>query len=158
MDEPKVIVPQRAWDTLKPKHLRFFVQYLKLGNATEAYMKVYRTKNRYISGCSASHIMAKHKEIKKLLYEANGLDEKAMIKVIKDALTANKFAVKRTGGIADLGPDHFIRLKAVEIRNKAIGEEDGSSGNRGNTLNVMIVKDKDKNIFTMGEEMEVIDG
>lgn len=164
-DNNEVIVPQKGLENLKPRHLKFLVQYLKTGNTTDSYMKVYRIKNRATAGSNGSHLLAKYKHIKKLLYEANGLDEKNMIKVIKDALTANK-GMKATkyykdGSIKEevdsTGPDHFIRLKAVEIRNKSLGEDVSENQRTGNTLNIIIQKDKARGIFSMAEEGEVIE-
>lgn len=149
-----VIVPKtRRLESLRPKQLRFFVAYLKCGSQTEAYMKVYRMRNRVQACSSASHLIGKFKDIKKLLYEVNGLGEKDMIAAIKGALGANKTTLTKTGMVVNLGPDHYARLKAVELRNKSLGEGFADSGTgKGNTLNVLIVKDKDKGVFQVGEE------
>lgn len=155
-DNKEVIVPQKALDTLPPRHLKFLVEYLKLGNGTQAYMKVYRVKNRTVAASGAWKILNKYKDIKKHLYEVNGLDEKAMIDTIKDALSAEKMIVDKLG-FEHNSPDHFIRLKAVEIRNKALGEDVSTTQRGGNTLNVIIQKDKAKGLFSMAEEGEIIE-
>ena len=153
-DLPVIIPENTALDKLSPKHLRFLVQYLKIGNATEAYLKVFRTKNRVSAGSNSWKLVNKYKDIKKILYEANGLAEKDMIAAIKGALSANKVVVDKQGN-EHISADHAIRLKAVEIRNKALGEDGESTQKIGNQMNIVIVKDKVRGMFSMGEEADV---
>lgn len=153
----------KSIESLRPKQLKFLVLYLKSGEVAKSYQKIYKS-SKATAIVNGSKLLKKYKEVRSLLYEANGLGEKAMMKAIKEALSSEK-GMKATKYYKDgtikeevdsRQPDHFIRLKAVEIRNKTLGVDTPDQGKQGNTLNVFIVKDKAKNIFQVAEEGEVV--
>ena len=134
---------------LNPKQLRFFLNYIKTGEVINSYIKIYRIKNRYSAAVLGHRLLKKFKNIKQLLFEANGLGEKDIVTALKDAIVADKIVINKWGLPQSIGPDHLIRLKAVEIRNKSLETEQSPINN--NNLNVVIVNDKEKNIFSMGD-------
>ena len=162
----EIIVPENKpqLESLRPKKLKFLINYLKTGDVAKSYQKVYKC-SKESAIVQGSKLLSKYKEVRKLLYEANGLGEKAMITAIREALGAEKgyTATKyyKDGSIKEevdtRQPDHFVRLKAVEIRNKTLGVDTPEPARQGNTLNVFIVKDKNKGVFQVAEEGEVVE-
>jgi hypothetical protein len=131
-------------DQLRPKQLRFLKRYLELGNATTAYIEVYKLKHTTHATMMAWKLLQRLKDIKRLLYESQGLGDETIIKVLKDA-TKSEVATK-FGVMADTAN----RLKAVEMIKKDLDPQGTNTG--GSQLNVFVVNDPGKGKF------EIIEG
>lgn len=108
---------------LNTKELIFINEYIRTGNATQAYIKAFNVpKSKYHSATVlASKLKQKIHNLDKLYYENAGLNARLISTVIKQAMAAKKQVVYK--GIHDY-PDHSTRLKAVEVFDKLINKED----------------------------------
>ncbi len=116
---------------LTMKQREFLKLYFKTGNGVQSAMKVYDTTD-YDSACSiASENLSKLKIPIQHLMEARGLSVGDLIDSLIDARKATK-KTPIISGRDNKGapvyeyvdePDHFIRLKAVEIAGKWLGVE-----------------------------------
>ncbi len=124
----------------------FLQSYLESGNATKAYMEAYKVseKHRATASVLASRLVRKVKDSFILLLEKNGLDDKAVIDVLKGALRANRQQVYHSK-VYEF-PDYYARMKAIELLAKLTGrtsKEDISM----NQMNIQIISDKEKGVF-----------
>lgn len=108
---------------LNTKELIFINEYIRTGNATQAYIKAFNVpKSKYHSATVlASRLKQKIHNLDKLYYENAGLNARLISTVIKQAMAAKKQVVYK--GIYDY-PDHNTRLKAVEVYDKLVNKED----------------------------------
>ena len=121
--------PEKLKLTLKQRE--FLKLYFKTGNGVQSAMKVYDTDD-YDSACSiASQNLSKLKVPIQHLMEAKGLSLGDLIDTVLDARKAMKKTPIITGRDAKGAPmyeyvdepDHFIRLKSVEIAGRWLGIE-----------------------------------
>lgn len=135
---------------LNPRQRLFLQSYLKIGNATEAYMEAYNVpeKHRATASVMASKLLRKAKESFVLLLEHNGLDDKAIMDVLKGAFGANRQQVYHSR-VYEF-PDHYARMKAVELLAKLTSR--GAKGDiTMNQMNIQIISDREKGIFRIEE-------
>lgn len=133
---------------LRPKQARFFRYYLETMNTTHSYMRAYRTKNAVIAGVNGARLLRQYKEIKRAIYEQAGLGEKEITGVLKEAFGANKQQIYKSR-VYEF-PDHFARMKAVELAHKLSGEgesDDKPENSAGGKMQVVIINDPAKGIF-----------
>lgn len=137
---------------LNPRQ-RFFLQsYLVSGNATKAYMHAYKVPEKHRASASvlASRQLRKVKDAFILLLENNGLDDKAIVNVLKGAFEANRQQVYHSR-VYEF-PDHYARMKAIELLIKLTGKglkEDITM----NQMNVQIISDPKKGIFRIEDKI-----
>lgn len=135
---------------LNPKQLRFFLQYVKSGGKIgESYAKVYRIKDKNKAQLQGSQLYRRYPQIKRVLYEAMGLGDGILAKTMAEALSAEKQTIYKNK-VYEF-PDHYARLKAVEMANKLAGGEEVAI-KPGHQTNVLIVNDKEKGVFRVEEE------
>lgn len=152
MADDLVATPQGSpLDTITPRNRKFVKEYLLCGNATKAWMKSHRTKNEATAACNASKFLKANPELKRWLYEKQGLSDGDIIETIKEARKAEKPYFDRQG-TPHVYPDHWTRLKAVEIAHKFKGDDIPAVVGGG--MNVVIVADRDKGVFKVVEGEE----
>lgn len=135
---------------LNPRQLRFFLAYIKSGGKIgESYAKVYRIKDKLKSQYLGSILYRRYPQIKKVLYESIGLGDGVLAQTMKEALTAEKQTIYKNK-VYEF-PDHYARLKAVEMANKLGGVTEESS-KPGNQTNILITSDEKKGVFRVEEE------
>lgn len=113
---------KRGDEYLNTKELIFINEYIRTGNATQAYIKAFDVpKSKYHSATVlASRLKQKIHNLDKLYYENAGLNARLISNVIKQAMKAEKQVIYN--GIHDY-PDHTIRLKAVEVFDRLVNKE-----------------------------------
>lgn len=136
---------------LQPKVLRFFMEWLKNGGKTaEAYMVVNRIKDRQRAMLNGQNIIFRHPEIKRALYEMWGFSETDIIKTLNEATKATRQTIYKNKVYES--PDHYARMKAVELAQK-FKEATTTEKNEGGTkVNILVVNDPAKGIFRVEDQ------
>lgn len=108
---------------LNTKELIFINEYIRTGNATQAYIKAFNVpKSKYHSATVlASRLKQKIHNLDKLYYENAGLNARLISTVIMGAMKAKKQVIYQ--GIHDY-PDHTTRLRAVEVFDRLLNKEE----------------------------------
>ena len=146
----KNIVPyNNQLSELNLKQRMFLKEYFKCGSATRSYQKIYKV-DEASAAVLASRLLKKVKNIMCILFELHGLTEAAIVKILKDACNATKIQIYN--GQKYEVPDHYIRLKSVELVKHITGMEYSSSDSRNTQTNVVVINDKKRGVF------EVTDG
>lgn len=144
------LVPQeKTFSDLNPRQLCFLNLYIETGNATKAYIQAYRIKNPASASVLASRLLKQVKEITVGLYEKHGLDEMTFIRTLKGALRAKRQQVSQAK-VYEF-PDHYARMKALELLHKFTNREDEKEGENVNQLNVVMISDKKRHIVKVIE-------
>ncbi len=146
--------PIRAITDLNPRQLKFLEEYVRNGNMTKAYMLAFGLTNRASAAVLGSRLLKKTGEVTRGLYEQADLGMNTVIQILKDAIKAEKNRViyKKDGSkIVTAGPDHILRLKAIELIYKFSGWEADMKRskvkNQLNVQNVQIISDEKRGIF-----------
>lgn len=131
---------------LNPRQMKYFIQYVRTGNAAQSYMETYGV-DKASAVIASTRLNKKFPQIRRALFEANGLTEKAMLKTVKDALKAKIEKRNKKGEVSYL-PDHNTRLRAVEIREKMLkDDEEQDNRTKGTGINIQVNIDREKEVF-----------
>lgn len=134
------------------KQRAFLKEYMKTGNGTRSYLKVYGDKDRQSAAERSSKMLARMREQRGSYFESKGLDDQAIAKVLSDGLKAEKQMIYKSQ-VYEF-PDHYARLKTVETLEKITQPEKGTTNN-GSQVNIVIQNNPTKGDFSVSE---VIDG
>lgn len=150
--DPKAAVSQDAFKRLLPRQRKFLKYYLKTKNRVDAWMQSHKTcKTREGAAVQASVFFKTHPEVADWLYELAGLGDDEFARVVREGFNAEKMILYK--GQKYTEPDHFARLKSVEIGMKLRGKGEGKA--TGNTMNIQIINDSEKGVFKIVEGEEV---
>ena len=110
-------------DPLKPSQRLFVDEYLKTGNATEAYLKAYPAVNiRSAAASSASKLLrtAKIQKTMSQFLDDAGLTDEKLAQLLKDGTSAYRYLIR--GNDVIKSPDYSSRHKyvrtALEVKDK----------------------------------------
>lgn len=129
----------RPLEKLTISQIRFLQEYIKTGNASEAWFKTHKTKNNYYAGMAAYRFMKSHPEAKQAFLESHGIDDGAIARALKDGFNAKKAQIYKSQ-VYEFD-DPYARMKAAEIANKMLHPEEQTGKPVGNQLNVQINTD-----------------
>lgn len=143
---------QKDSPDMNPRQRLFLQCYLESGNATKAYMQAYKMSEEHRASASvlACRQLKKVKDAFVLLLEHNGLDDKAIIDVLKGALGANRQQVYHSK-VYEF-PDFYARMKAIELLAKLTGRGSKEELTK-NQLNIQVISDPAKGIFKITEDV-----
>jgi len=87
--------------------------------------------------------------VKQALYEEmarQGIDIESVVRPVADGLKADKVSIVGNGdqAMAEITPDHNIRLKSAQIASRWIGIDGGDSSNVTNIFNNIQIQQKEK--------------
>jgi hypothetical protein len=137
------------------KHLAVMTEWIKSGNATEAYMKIYNVKNLATASVGGSFVIKKYEGIiRRALLDNAGATFQYLVNGVIEMTESTQQRYSKNQGIVFF-PDNKTRIKAFELLGEILGELKKGRGGGTNPLNignVIIVKDKDKGVFSIGEE------
>lgn len=110
-------------DGFTKKEILFINEYVRTGNATQSYIKIYKLpKSKYHSATvRACNLKSKISNIDEIYFERAGLNVRLISNVLKQALKAKKPVIYK--GIHEY-PDHTTRLRAVEVYDKMVNKEE----------------------------------
>jgi hypothetical protein len=152
VDQKKIV--KKDLLALNINQRRFFREYIRTGKRTDAYMKVYRTKDRINGSVNAYHLCKSHPEIMNMIYEAAGIGDDDLVRTASESLKAMRQIPRKDGKDSQTieeFPDPYARLKAVEVAQKLRGINHDTPTNQ---VNIQIISDEKAGIFKVieGEE------
>lgn len=137
--------------SLLPKQRKFLKHFLKTKNRVIAWKLSHKNcKSDASAMSSATAFLSAHPEVNDWLYQLAGLGDDDFIGVVRDSFTATRQQIYK--GTVYKEPDHYARLKGVELGMKMRGI--GGGKEKGNTMNIQIISDKQAGVFKIieGEE------
>lgn len=147
------IDPKKARESLKrsnplnellPAQRKFLKYFIKTRNRVDAWMQSHPTcKSKEHAYIAVGTFLKNHPDVVDWLYDLAGLGEDDFMAVVRDSMQANKSQFYLGKKYED--PDHYARLKAVELGMKMKGHDEGKKV--GNQVLIQIISDKDKGIF-----------
>lgn len=150
--EIKSAVSRDAFKQLLPRQRKFLKYYLKTKSRVDAWMLSHKgCKTREGAAVQASVFFKSHPEVADWLYDLAGLGDDEFARVVREGFNAERSQFYLGKQYKD--PDHFARLKAVEIGMKLRGKGEGKA--TGNTMNIQIINDSQQGVFKIVEGEEV---
>lgn len=134
-------MPQAKRPKLTVKQAKFVKAKAEGKSGTQAYMEAYGTTNANVAKVEASRTLTKPNVQEALQAEMarQGITLEKIIKPVADALEAEKVHIVGNGeqAMAEIVPDHSIRLKASSMAQTLIGaNKQTGEGNITNFVNV----------------------
>lgn len=109
--------------TVNKQDREFLDEWLKVGSATDAYMKVFSEKSRSLAGVKGSRIMAKYRtELKRVFMDDLGLHEKKLFGKLLELLDAKRVWMTKRG--LQQFPDYLVQSRALEMLTNFLGYGD----------------------------------
>jgi hypothetical protein len=127
---------KEAIGKLKVSQIRFLQEYIKTGNMTQSWKKVYKSKSDYNACQAAMRFMKSHQEAKQAFLEMHGITDLAVANALKDGFNAKKSQIYKSK-VYEFD-DPYARMKAAELANKMLHPEEQVGKSVGNQLNVQI--------------------
>lgn len=147
-----------------PDHLRFMTEYLKCGNATDAYLATYPDKQGEITRPSAavggSKLLRKYRPLmRQAMLDKWDITQQKFFKKITDLMEANKVVFTKQHGIQEI-PDNPTQLQATKMLgevlkelNQALNKGDKVAGDK-----IVIIKNEESGRFAIGLSEDIEEG
>lgn len=136
---------------LTVKQAKFLKLFLKLGNGSEAAMRVYNCKDRASAGAIAGENLQKLKNPIKLLMETRGLDLGQLLSSLDEGLKSTKIKTSMTEPDKEV-PDYPTRHKYMSSMAKWLGVEESAptaptAGTVNQQYNFFAINEEDREAF-----------
>lgn len=123
-----------------PDVLEFFKWYLRGYSAKESIKRVKPHLSEHSCAVVGANILYRYKDIKLALYEGSGVGTRDIVQGISDLINH---------------PSPFVKAKGIQLAMKLEEQIRGYSdkeNSKGDNYNVVIIKDKTKSAFEIGQE------